>query len=139
MVFDRDDKRRSIVHGNVKAVLTLVCQRCLEPMEYPVDTEFNLALVRGFQEAERLPEEFDPLLLEDEQPVAVRELIEDELLLAIPDVPRHGDDRACEIKERPEVVEAVETTPIERQVSSDNPFAVLASLKRQGSESDSEI
>jgi uncharacterized protein len=86
--FCRDKSRRAIVRVTAKGVLCLPCQRCLERMDWPVDESSVLALVEGLDEAAGLPEDYDPLLLSESllHPLA---LVEDEVLLAIPAIPRH--------------------------------------------------
>lgn len=87
--FARDGAHRAVVHVVVRGVLSLFCQRCLEVMEWPVDEQSALALVRGFDEAAALPDDYDPLIL-DETLLRPLSLVEDEVLLAIPAIPRHS-------------------------------------------------
>lgn len=91
--FGRDAGGRGVVQGTLEAVLSLQCQRCLEAVEHPVSAKLAMAAVADLDEVDRLPEGFDPLLLEDRF-VCPRDLIEDELLLALPLIPRHSS-RAC--------------------------------------------
>jgi uncharacterized protein len=127
LAFRLDEEHRPVVGVEVQAELSLSCQRCMRPMRLPVDAAATLAVVSGPDEAERLPEELDPLLLEDDR-VALRSLIEDELILAVPNAPMHP---ASECSVRLETVnadpEGAEQTTAEP--ARDNPFAVLASLK----------
>lgn len=125
--FDRDDERRLRIRGHVTAELVLCCQRCLQDMRLAVDSHFQLSPVSGVQEAERLPEDYDPLLLE-ERLLHPLDLIEDELILAVPNAPRHPEaDCGVDLNDfRPEPESAAEPT----DSAEDNPFAVLAGLKR---------
>ena len=121
--FDRDASRRAIVRVKVEATLALQCQRCLDTMELPVNGESRLVVVDGPAEAERLPEDVDPLLVEDGK-LALRSLIEDELILAIPPSPMHSSG-ACAIKlEQINVAEGELTTG--DVGSKAHPFASLA-------------
>jgi uncharacterized protein len=122
--FEHDAAGRDIVRGSVSSRLSLRCQRCNEPFEFPVSSSFVLALVQGLDQAALLPDLYDPLL-PDETKVDPAALIEDELLLALPAVPRHPEG-AC----RPPESDAGETQPQE-SARTDNPFAVLDKLKRQ--------
>lgn len=128
--FDRGEKGRAQITGHIKATVQVVCQRCMEAMTYPVDTPLSLALVSGPDEAERLPEAFDPVLIEDEKPVRLADLLEDELLLALPAAPVHPVE-ACAV--RPEdfssMPAADEVAEAEEAADKANPFAVLAGLK----------
>lgn len=111
------------LEGAVQGVLHLTCQRCLGRLEFPVQRTFRLALVRSEAEADRLADGYEPLLLEDER-LVIRDVIEDELLLALPDFPQHGAGETCTLPEyrEEEITVATEDKP--------NPFAALASLKR---------
>ena len=106
--------------GKVSAQLLVECQRCLKPMQTEVAGSFKFALVSSEEEFALLPEEFDPYLLEgDEQ--SVIELIEDELLLALPMVIVH--DKACsEFMTKQEKM-------IKAEKAASHPFAALKSLK----------
>lgn len=118
--FSRDTRHRPLLEGKVDGVLWLQCQRCMEPYQLAVKAELALVLVQGFDEAESLPPEFDPLMPEEET-VNLYRLVEDELLLAVPTVPRHDN---CEAG----VTESGEN--FESESVRENPFNVLASLKK---------
>ncbi len=124
LVFGRDEQNRATVKGRVKATLYLQCQRCLETLELPVDREISLALVEGLDEARALPDRYEPLLLEEAR-IRPLDLLEDELLLALPQVPRHRPE-ACTPR-----VEQTESLAARQQAAPDNPFAVLAKLKQK--------
>lgn len=123
LVFSLDDRRIPVISGRVRAQLPLLCQRCLETMIRDVDAEFSLAVVKSPAQAERLPANLEPLLLEDGN-LSLRTLIEDELLLALPLVARH-DPRECHVGAE---LEADAGAPVEEEKK--NPFAVLESLKK---------
>jgi uncharacterized protein len=110
----------------VAAKVRLVCQRCLEKMDWPLEVKFSLALVHDDDEAAALPAEYEPLLWPDGSG-SLAALVEDELLLALPAVPRHVDPQECGPVER---VMRSEIDPDERR---DNPFNVLSQLKRRDS------
>jgi uncharacterized protein len=86
--FGRDEVGLDIARGTIKAVVQLQCQRCLEPMAFNVETEFTLGVVSSLSEAGNLPENYEPLIVE-EPTVSLAELIEDEILLALPAVAMH--------------------------------------------------
>lgn len=126
--FDRDEEKRLRIRGEVTASLAVLCQRCMKEMQLPVATSFCLSPVSGPVEAEGLPEEYEPLMLEDAL-LHPMDLIEDELILAIPPAPRHAEAE-CVVK-----MEDYRQEPlVEPEVAEDNPFAVLASLKRDSDE-----
>lgn len=128
--FGIDEEGIRNVRGHIQAEVVLECQRCLEPMRYAIDSEFALGMVRSTTEAETLPSHYEPLVL-DGDPLFLRDVLEDELLLALPIVARHAQDE-CSVKleqadapaeqERPDT----DTGPDEKEK---NPFSVLADMK----------
>jgi uncharacterized protein len=126
LAFEMDPERRPRVRVRVNARLPVQCQRCLGSMMLDVDVDSMLAVVSGPDEAERLPDEIDPLLVEDDR-LELRSLIEDELILAIPPAPSHRPEdctvQLSEINARPMTARAAENERPE------NPFAALADWK----------
>lgn len=125
LTFSRDGKKRACVQGFVRATLTLECQRCLGAMDFPVEAELNLAMVESPAEAERLPETYDPMMIEEPR-IRLLDIVEDELLLSIPQIPKHPSDHCNTSYVAPEP-QLLETDVAERE----NPFAVLAELKHK--------
>ena len=121
--FATDAQRRAVIRGRVEARLPLLCQRCLEEMVVDVHSTCVLVAVSGLDEAERLPEEYDSLLVEDDR-VSVRDIVEDELLLAVPAVPRHTP--ACTALHA--VARGENRQP---GASAAGPFEVLARLRER--------
>ena len=133
LAFETDAQRRPVVSVGVRAALLVRCQRCLQPMTVNVDSESQLAVVSGPDEAERLPDELDPLLVEQGR-LQLRSLIEDELILAVPAAPLHAP-ADCDVDlnalNRFDGDEAEEL-----ENTRENPFAALAKLKNEPSEDD---
>ena len=115
--FAVDGQGIRIVTGRIRSELALTCQRCLEPMIVAVDIDVELGIVGSDEEAERLPGDYEPLVTADDR-LAVPVLVEDEILLALPAIPRH--DGGCAAGS------PAESPPAGRK---DNPFAVLSRLK----------
>lgn len=128
LVFHLDRERRAVVSGRVTAVLTVQCQRCLGPLAVAVDSQFELAFCRGLDEAARLPGAYEPAVAEDGW-VRLADLVEDELLLALPVVPLH---EAAQCGARQPATSADDEADETRE---NKPFAVLAAL-RDGGESE---
>ena len=124
LAFSRDLEGRGVLGGEIEARLVLTCQRCLEALEFPVLTTLDLVLVSGLDEAGLLPEDLDPLLVPAE-PLRLADLIEDELLLALPQIPRH-EPGACPAGGGRWTAVSDE----QRAGEGANPFAVLGTLKR---------
>jgi len=122
LTFFRDDEQRPLLSCEVSATLTLRCQRCLEAVDYRVAASAALALVSAVEEARQLPERFDPLLV-GEKPIRLRDLVEDELLLALPQIATHEPDLCA--------MPASNRQGLQPTVRSVSPFAELAELRRK--------
>ncbi|HKX95630.1 MAG TPA: DUF177 domain-containing protein [Methylibium sp.] len=110
---------------SARAVLRLECQRCLQPVETVVEFDRPLRFVAGEEEASALDADSDEDVLVLSRSLDLRELVEDELLLALPLVPRHV---ACPAPLAP----AAEPASAEAAPARPNPFAALATLKKSG-------
>ncbi|HEB98262.1 MAG TPA: DNA-binding protein [Thiotrichales bacterium] len=120
--FGTSDAGTDYVSGHIRGSLELTCERCLEAMSHEVDIGFQLALVESEALVERIPEEFEPLVYGDEQ-LALKELIEDEILLSLPMFARHEAEK-CPGPPLGQGEEQEAEEPGKRQ-----PFAVLKDLK----------
>jgi len=116
--FDLDERRIRTLKGTIEGKLKLVCQRCLEALQFPVDLTVCLGIVSSEDEIDRLPEGYEPLMVTGE-PLRTFDLIEDEVLLALPAIPVHEGRENC--------VTGYSNEPEPAQ--RDNPFAVLEKLK----------
>ena len=113
---DCDARRRPRLRLTVAGSINLRCQRCLGSLAYPVAVASSLLVLTGKAGSETA--ELDDLDGIPADPHAdVWDLIEDEVLLAIPLSPRHPEG-TCNA--------AVDTA----QDRAAPPFAVLANLKR---------
>ncbi|TCT20827.1 YceD family protein [Thiobaca trueperi] len=128
--FERDQNGRAVVLGQVWSQLRLPCQRCLGEVVIEIDVPLRLGLLHTEQAVESLADDLDPLVVGDE-PLHPLDLIEDELLLAIPVVPRH-DSGLCQppdLSVVPAARESVAKVEQDEAVDPPHPFAVLAALK----------
>jgi uncharacterized protein len=126
--FGRDSFGQRFVDGDVSGELSLQCQRCLQPMRFNVDAQFHLGIVHSLAEAERLPEDYEPLIVEQPS-IALRDIIEDELILQLPAIARH-DEGKCMVKQTAERdVSSIEKADEAEVPAEKNPFAVLEQLK----------
>jgi uncharacterized protein len=103
-----------------QAEVTLQCQRCLQALRQPLVVERRFRFVRSEQEAARLDEEIDDDVLVLPPRLDLLDLLEDELILALPIVPRH--EGVC-----PQPL-PMATAPLVDAVTP-NPFAKLAALR----------
>lgn len=117
----RDEDGIHTLCGSLNGRLVMQCQRCLEPMDYPLATSFRLGLVFSQEAAGELPERYEPLLVTRE-PTVLAEVISEEVLLALPIVPMHDELTECHALANEYAPAAAER---------ENPFAVLAQLKQK--------
>lgn len=120
--FGIDEQGITFLTGHLKTKLTLQCQRCMEPFIYEIISDFVLGIVNTLDEANALPEQYEPALAKEGN-LALRELIEDEIILNLPIIPRHEPEE-CKVK-----------LPLSdsgwEQGKGENPFHVLKSLKHK--------
>lgn len=79
---------------DVAGSVQLECQRCLSPMRQAVQSHADVALVAAETAADKAPPGFEPVRAPEGR-VRVRDLVEEELLLALPIVPLHDTSREC--------------------------------------------
>ena len=123
--FGRDEMGTNYVDVRAEAALTLICQRTLEPFVLPVAVHTRLGLIRQERDEAGLPPDCEPLLVAEDGRLRPADVMEDELLLALPLVPVNPDSSLPD-----EVTghEPEEFPAGERR--SENPFAVLRELKK---------
>ena len=92
--FDQRQQQCVTVDIDYEADLRMVCQRCLEPFTIRLAERSSLAIIETDGAEDYAPEGYEPLLLEEAklQPLA---LLEDELIMALPLVPRHAEEAEC--------------------------------------------
>lgn len=112
------------------AQLWLTCQRCLEPMAHQVSLNLAYRFVSDERAAEREDESSEEDVLVLSKSLNLVELVEDELLMALPLVPRHAECPSpppvafgeVEGERNPGMADGSPRRP--------NPFAALAGLKK---------
>lgn len=77
-----------------RARIELVCQRCLEPFQHEVAEHVDFVLADSAAMPAVVPEGYEPFEL-DEGRLRPAELIEDELIVAVPFVPKHARNEDC--------------------------------------------
>jgi uncharacterized protein len=119
---------RLAVHGSV----WLTCQRCLSPYSQHLDVDATYRIVATEEEADEYPLDEDAIeVIVGSRQFDLIDLIEEELLLSLPLVPKHS---VC-----PEVHESLLAGSAEdeadeggEEAEKPNPFAVLEKLKTSG-------
>ncbi len=86
----RDERDRPSLRVSVQGTLQLRCQRCLEALPFEVAEEGLLVLAATQAEIDADPTDAQaPDRILAGKQMAVRDLVEDELILALPHAPRH--------------------------------------------------
>ena len=123
--FGRDSLGISYVDVRARASLTLLCQRTLEPFVMPITLDTRLGLIKQERDEAGLPPDCEPLLVAENGRLNPADVIEDELLLALPLVPVNPDSSL------PDEVTGHELEEDSAgEGRSENPFAVLRELKK---------
>lgn len=121
LAFDTDSLKVPFVELRIEAELPLECQRSLQRFLQPVRMVQRLGLIRDEADEAALPPEYEPLLVPADDLLRPAELVEDELILALPVVPVSPDAEAVERDFAPTVEETAQA----------NPFAALAGWKKE--------
>lgn len=121
--FGKEGKQAS-VEGKIESVLTLVCQNCLQAVTWPIDHTVKLGIVNSLDEADKLPESYDPLLLTEDK-ILLKDIVEEELLLILPQYPKHRHDCLS----RDSGVDKTDSVSKNKQTTKENPFSILSNLK----------
>ncbi|HVV68913.1 MAG TPA: YceD family protein [Gammaproteobacteria bacterium] len=88
----QDQEGLRYIQGNLETTLHLECQRCLKSMDYFLQVAVSLSPVFNEAAGNNLPSRYEPLLLTEDK-CELLTLIEDELLLALPLVPKHEPEQ----------------------------------------------
>ena len=115
----------------------MTCQRCLESMQWPLFVD-SVVRVVATEAAAELEGSVECVVVPADEMLDLAELVQDEVLLALPLAPRHAEQECAPLG--PETAPGMDdelndasTAQEEPDVREreDNPFAVLASLKRE--------
>ncbi len=122
---EKGARGKRLLHLQVQASPQLVCQRCLGLFKFDVDHESVLELVTSesdlhsnLSESGEIEESLDEKILSSRH-MCVLDLVEDDLILSLPYVPRH---ESC-----PEQT----ALPEDELEEPSSPFAVLEQLKKR--------
>jgi len=106
------------IKGHIDTELQLECQRCLQPMAHKLSLDFDLLIDASDEDVQSFKID---TVFSDEGYLDVYEVIEDELILALPLISMH-EDSACNKNW------TADTLPDDIEPEN-NPFAVLQTLK----------
>jgi uncharacterized protein len=118
---ETDAHGQRFLHVGVKASPQLICQRCVQPFMFEVDVASRLRLVASESDLdpEGGPDDDAPERIIGSQRFDVLGLVEDEIILALPYVPKHD---VCPSLPTPLDVDSDDGRP--------SPFSVLSQLKK---------
>ncbi|MFT5062769.1 MAG: hypothetical protein ACI91G_000128 [Gammaproteobacteria bacterium] len=124
--FGRSADREIVIGMDIKYQMQLRCQRCLETFDYAGGTKVTVAVATNDLDASKLEENYDTVIIVDESGINITELVEDEALLSMPLVSAHASEEECV----PQMLESMEDSVVIEEPVRVNPFAALASLKK---------
>lgn len=128
------------IRGLIRANIKLVCQRCLQTMDYVVDLKVMLGIIKKREQADQLPTKYEPLLVETDE-ISLLDIIEDEIILAMPNTPLHDltkDKKVCESAAKHFRLYSSNMGNNNKNNEGnkrENPFAILAQMKVGANES----
>ncbi|HEY5810209.1 MAG TPA: YceD family protein [Povalibacter sp.] len=113
---------RVVIDGQLDGMVALTCQRCMSALELPVHETFKVMLVRDEAELDLEPGGYETMLA-DPARLDLQALAEDQILLALPLVPKHDSQCVGAVAEN--VVRNEEDDP-----KTQKPFGNLRDLMR---------
>lgn len=128
LAFALSDIHLPMVTGTIQGELQIECQRCLQPMTLTINHSVEIVFTRS--ETDRRPEDagYESWLVEDDS-LFLRDFVEDELLLAMPLIPRHDSCQPVRPLIEGYAEDEVENEP-DAAEPKQNPFAVLKNWKK---------
>lgn len=121
-----DPQKLVVMKGKAQVEVELECQRCGELFKQTLESEFIYSPVANWDQADVLPEIYEPIELNSFGEIDLLGTVEDELILALPLVPMHSSEH-CEVSAQEQVFGELP----EELAKKPNPFAVLANLKQK--------
>lgn len=120
--FGIDEQGVIFLKGHLETTVVLQCQRCMEPLIHEIMSDFALGIINTLDEVNTLSAVYEPAIATDGS-LALRDLIEDEVILNLPIIPRHEPEQ-CQVQ-----------LPLSdsgwKDEKNESPFQVLASLKHK--------
>jgi uncharacterized protein len=123
--FGRDEQGIPLLSGHCQAQVRMTCQRCMNPVEVELSTDFELGIAFSDEQAKHLPKQYEPVIAERND-IELLPVIEDELILSLPMYAYHTE---CDENELVTKAEEVVPVPVETEAPN-NPFSVLEQLKK---------
>lgn len=118
IAFALDDQGQATAQVRVHGTVALICQRTLKPYRQQLDSHSFIGIVSDESAADGLPGDYEPLVLPDQR-LSLEDLVAEELLLALPLVPRAPESTP---------VGVAEAAP---EPDTQRPFAGLAQMQKK--------
>ena len=88
LTFSLDDQGRALIIGKASTAVNLQCQACLEEFLVEVSCEINMVVLDALEDLFDMNEDRGALVATGKT-ISVQDILEDELIVALPMVPRH--------------------------------------------------
>jgi len=125
LVFKKTDTGLPMISCSMNGTVPLLCQRCLQSFDYACDHEWQIILANSDAEAERVQEDYEAWIVEEDR-IFIQDFIEDELLLSLPVIAKHPH---CDVDEAAIQASFDEESKHEMQkAETENPFASLKQI-----------
>ena len=121
--FSRDESGQPIVTGTASVFVDVVCQRCLDPVNIELKADLSLQIIWSEDQISNVAPDCEPWIVVDRL-ADLNEVIEDEVLLALPIVNYHhiGECTGDAYLET--------ANSISEETDNNSPFNILKQLKQ---------
>ncbi len=96
---NRDLQHRCILHLEIKGELVLICQRCLDKLSFTIDKKLDLIALNSIDNIANKEGSYEPILIDEDGKINFYDIISDEIILSIPQVPRHDDVKCTKVSD----------------------------------------
>ena len=120
--FSKGDFGSTSVNGSAATEVCLICQNCMQQFIRSVTCDLALQIVSDESKLERLAEVGDVIVMPDKV-ISLAELVEDDLILAMPMISRHEEGQ-CPVTDYEQ--EEIVLPDVKEEQNTYRPFADLA-------------
>ena len=125
--FSKGKHGRTLILGRARVAVGLICQNCMQLFRESLDCGINLQVVSSDKENDFFEDDTDTIVCENME-ISLADLIEDELIMSLPMIPRHNENGCHDNEYRQGDSEIV----VDEVNKTHRPFAGLAAaLKKQ--------
>ncbi len=125
--FGIDESRAKVASGTLSVSVSAQCQRCLNPVTVALSTDFAAQVIWSEDQLVNVPSDREPWIVVDKM-ASLNELLEDEILLALPLVNYHEDGMCTGDTFLSE--DGRSNKEKDDEIVADNPFNILQQLKK---------